>query len=187
MKAPRVDTIGSGLLRGIMTKLSVSNYLARLQKDPFDAESIAGIKAIVESGDQEALGDDPVRLLESARVGHERRAEYFAAAALIDIEAQMVGDDPSFQAALYRELGRIRREELLDAVGATEAYEKVLEIEPENEQAEEALEQMEHAEKSFSDIAGRFIEEAEAASDPTLKSSFLSRAAATLYVYGGAD
>lgn len=182
-----MDTIGSGLLRGIMTKLSVSNYLARLQKDPFDAESIAGIKAIVESGDQEALGDDPVRLLESARVGHERRAEYFAAAALIDIEAQMVGDDPSFQAALYRELGRIRREELLDAVGATEAYEKVLEIEPENEQAEEALEQMEHAEKSFSDIAGRFIEEAEAASDPTLKSSFLSRAAATLYVYGGAD
>lgn len=177
----------SGLPRGMMTKLSVSNYLARLQKDPFDVESIAGIKAIVESGDQEALGDDPVRLLESARVGHERRAEYFAAAALIDIEARMVGDEPSFQAALYRELGRIRREELLDAEGALEAYQKVLEIDPEDEQAEEALEQMEHAESSYQDIAARFVEEAEAASDPTLKSSFLSRAAATLYMYGGEE
>lgn len=170
-----------------MTKLSVSNYLARLQTDPFDQASVEGLREVVASRDPEALGDDPVRLLELARVGHERRAEFYAAAALIEIEAAMIDDDPSFKAALYRELGRLRREELLDERGAVVAYEAALELDPEDDESQEALEQLEHAAASWRQIAERFIEEASTASDPTLKASFLSRAASTLWIHGGPE
>src|SRR5690606_13910978 len=107
--------------------------------------------------------------LELARVGHERRSEFYAAAALIEIEASMVDDDPAFKAALLRELGRLRREELLDERGASAAYQSALEIAPEDDESEEALEQLEHAAGSWRQIADRFVDEAQAASDPTLK------------------
>ena len=40
-----------------MTKLSVSNYLARLQTDPFDQASVEGLREVVASRDPEALGE----------------------------------------------------------------------------------------------------------------------------------
>jgi tetratricopeptide (TPR) repeat protein len=166
-----------------MAALTVSNYLGMLQADPYDQEALAGLRDALESGDPGRLGESPLRLLEMARVGHERRSELSAAAALIDVETLLVADDPDFRAALFKELGRLRHEELLDDAGAKTAYQSCLELRPGDFEVEEIVEQIDQAAASWRQIADRFIEEAQGASDATLKTSLLCRAASLVWQY----
>ena len=82
------------------------------------------------------------RSLEAARGGHERRGEYLAAAWLMEIESELVADDPDFQRVLVKELGRIRREELMDDQGALDAYEKLGGMESEDPEVVQAVDQL---------------------------------------------
>ncbi|MBC7172397.1 MAG: hypothetical protein H5U40_08230, partial [Polyangiaceae bacterium] len=164
-----------------MAALTVSNYLGMLQADPHDRSAIEGLAEALQSGDPQRIGDSPLRLLEMARVGHERRSELSAAAALIEVESVLVQDDPDFRAALFKELGRLRHEELLDDAGAKEAYARSLELRPGDYEIEEVIEQIDQAASSWREIADRFIEEAQGASDATLKTSLLCRAASLVW------
>ncbi len=166
-----------------MAALTVSNFLGMLQADPYDGAAVQGLAEALSSGDPARIGDNPVRLLEMARVGHERRSELSAAAALIEVEALIVTDDPDFRAALYKELGRLRHEDLLDDEGAKEAYKKCLELRPGDYEVEEVIEQIDQAASNWRQIADRFIEEAQGASDATLKTSLLCRAASLVWQY----
>ncbi|MEM9074779.1 MAG: hypothetical protein AAGE52_40155, partial [Myxococcota bacterium] len=167
-----------------MAALTVSNYLGMLQDDPDDETSFAGLREAFESGDSERIGDKPLRLLEAARHGHERRGELRAVAWLLQLEAEhLAEDDPAFQAALYKELGRMRREELLDDVGALHAYRRSLELKSGDSDVEMAIEEIEQAGEKWRQIADRFIEEANDASDATLKTSMLTRAASLVWQY----
>ena len=169
-----------------MAALTVSNYLGMLQEDPDDAESFAGLREALESGDWERIGEEPLRLLEAARHGHERRGELQAVAWLIELEAEFLSeDDPVFRGALYKELGRIRHEELLDDAGALEAYRRSQELRPGDPEVEMAIEEIEQAAEKWRQIADRFIEEAADASDATLKTSMLARAAGLVWQYRG--
>ncbi|MFW6087629.1 MAG: hypothetical protein ACODAG_10530, partial [Myxococcota bacterium] len=166
-----------------MPSLTLSNHLGTLQDDPDSQEAFEGLREILRSGDAERIGEDPIRLLEVARAGHERRGEMRAAAWLMEAEADLVEDDPDFRADLFKELGRIRRDELLDDAGAKTAYEKALELRPGDDDAEEAIEQIDQTAANWRQIADRFLEEAEAASDATLKTSLLTRAATIVWQY----
>jgi golgin subfamily B member 1 len=166
-----------------MAPLTLSNHLGMLQNNPDSQEAREGLREALASGDAERIGQDPLRLLEAARAAHERRGEMRAAAWLIELEAEVVDDDAAFRAALYKELGRLRREELLDDPGAKEAYGKALELLAEDDDAEEAIEQLDQTAGNWRQIADRFVEEAEAASDATLKTSLLTRAAAIVWQY----
>ncbi|MCB9626668.1 MAG: tetratricopeptide repeat protein [Sandaracinaceae bacterium] len=160
-----------------MSALTVSNYLGNLQDNPHDAAAYEGLKEAVASKDPARLGEAPLRLIELARGRHEQRGEHQAAAWLIDVEIGMSDDDPDFQLALLKELGRLRAEELMDTAGAIEAFSLAQSLREEDDTAEQ-IEQLEAAEKSWREIADRFIAEAEDASDPSLKASMLVRAAA---------
>jgi tetratricopeptide (TPR) repeat protein len=164
-----------------MAELTVANYLASLQDDPWDQVAFQGLNDVIASGDQTRLGKDPVRLLEFARRNHEVRGESLAAAKLMEGEIALVGSDPDFAAVLYRELGRIRRDELMDDTGAREAYTKSLELRPGDEEVQRTLEQMEQVGARFQEIADHFIEQAKTATDATLKTSLLVRAATILW------
>lgn len=166
-----------------MAALTVSNFLGMLQDNPDDAEAFAGLKEAIESGDESRVGEQPLRLLEHARHGHERRGELRAVAWLIELEAGLADDDPGFQAALLKELGRIRHEELLDDPGALEAYNRSLELKPGDDEVEMAVEDIQHASEKWRQIADRFIEEANDASDATLKTSMLVRAGSLVWKY----
>lgn len=167
-----------------MAALTVSNYLGMLQDDPDDAESFRGLREALESGDWERIGEEPLRLLEAARHGHERRGELQAVAWLIELEADFLSeDDPVFRGALYKELGRLRHEELLDDEGALEAYRRSQELRPGDPEVEMAIEEIEQAAEKWRQIADRFIEEAADASDATLKTSMLTRAASLVWQY----
>ena len=165
-----------------MAALTLSNYLGMLQDDPENADAFEGLKQAVQNGGA-TNADEALRLIEAARVRHERRGEARAATWLIDLETRLVDGDPDFEAALFKELGRLRREELRDDAGALEAYRKALELRPGDDEVEEAIEQLEQTQKSWRQIADRFVEEAENASDATLRTSLLSRAASLVWQY----
>ncbi|KPK53376.1 MAG: hypothetical protein AMJ63_06630 [Myxococcales bacterium SG8_38_1] len=170
-----------------MSGLSVSNILGLLSEDPYDAQLVDGLRKRLKSPDPANDGQDPLRLLEAARGGHERRGEFVAAAWLMEIESELVADDPDFHAILIKELGRIRREELMDDQGALDAYEKLGGIESKDPEVAQAVDQLHQIEEKWTELARRFIEEARDAADPRLKTSLLTRAASLMWQYGGAD
>ncbi len=164
-----------------MASLTVSNYLGMLQDDPENRESFEGLRDVLASGDPALLGDQPMRLLEAARHEHEKHGETQAVAWLIELESSHSDDDPRFQAALCKELGRIKHEELLDDAGALEAYARALELKPGDEDVEVAIEEIEQSAEKWRAIADRFIDEAKDASDASLKASMLARAAGLVW------
>ena len=170
-----------------MSGLTVANILGLLSEDPYDAQLIEGLRERLKSPGPANDGQDPLRLLEAARGGHERRGEYLAAAWLMEIESELVADDPDFQRVLVKELGRIRREELMDDCGALDAYEKLGGIESDDPEVAQAVDQLHQIEDKWSELARRFIEEARDAADPRLKTSLLTRAASLMWQYGGEE
>jgi tetratricopeptide (TPR) repeat protein len=164
-----------------MADLTVANYLAALQDDPWDQNAFQGLSEVLASGDVARVGKDPVRLLEFARRNHEVRGESFAAAKLMECEISLVSGDPDFAAVLYRELGRIRRDELMDDAGARAAYAKALELRPGDEEVQRLIEQIDQVTERFQEIADHFVEQASSATDATLKTSLLVRAASILW------
>ena len=157
--------------------LRLHQYLTALESDPDDPDLITGITAIIKAQDRERLGDEPERQLELARQSHELRGEYATVARLIEVEIALVANDRLLAASLYKELGRLRAEYLLDPTGARAEYEEAVARKPDDSEASDALRRLEQAETSWKKFAKRFVEEAESATDVTLKSSLLLRAA----------
>jgi tetratricopeptide (TPR) repeat protein len=178
-----VDARAAGKKSGSNDKLKLSNYLGILRDDPEDDGAYQALKSLAAQRDPARLGEQPVRLLEAARQAHEAKAELSAVAKLIEIEALLVDDDPAFAARLWKELGRLRSEELLDPEGARAAYDKAFEISPDDAEVDEAVKRLAQSERSWRKFAKRFVEEAESASDLSLKVSLLVRAGALVWQY----
>ena len=164
-----------------MASLTVSQCLGMLQADPDDRESFEALGNAL-NGNHEG-SKEFVRLLEAARMAHEQRGELRAAAWLIELETPLVQDDPDLEAALFKELGRLRHEDLLDDEGARSAYGKALDLRPGDEEIQVAIEQIDQAGTNWKEIAKRFVEEANDASDANLKTSLLTRAASLIWQY----
>ncbi|MEC7523122.1 MAG: tetratricopeptide repeat protein [Myxococcota bacterium] len=167
-----------------MASQTVSHLLGTLQQDPDNDEALQGIAALAEDG-SEALDRDSVQMLDTARKGHDQRAEYRAVAQILDVEARVwAQDDPDRASTFLKELGRIYREELLDDARAKDAYERALELRPGDDDVQDAITQIDQAAERWSDFARRFIEEAESASDnPSMRSSLLVSAASLIWKY----
>lgn len=166
-----------------MPELTVANYLGALQEDPFDGGAFEGLRSAIESGDAQRGGEDPARLLMFARRNHEVRGEAYAAGRLIELEIALVDSDPDLEAALWKELGRVRREELLDDPGARDAYNEALKLRPGDNDVQDAIEQLDQLKERWNEIAQHFIAQAEGASDSQLKNSLLVRAASIIWQY----
>ncbi|MBX3249736.1 MAG: tetratricopeptide repeat protein [Myxococcales bacterium] len=155
-----------------------------LQDDPEDASAIEGLREALASKDPERMGEQPERLLEVARHGHERRGELQAVAWLIEVELEAFDADARFAVALLKELARIKHEELLDDAGAIAASRRALELSGGQDEAlEQSIEELEHTAEKWRAIADRFLEEAKDSSDPGLKASLLARAGSLVWQY----
>ncbi|HEX7477876.1 MAG TPA: tetratricopeptide repeat protein [Polyangiales bacterium] len=183
MAAPAEPTGTPTGERETAPRLKLSNYLGALEADPDDREALAELEAIASAGDRERLGEEPARLLEMARQGHELRGELPTVARLIEVEILLVQDDKPFCASLWKELGRLRAELLLDPEAARAAYTKALELKGDDSEITEALRRLEQSEASGKKFAKRFVEEAESATDLSLKTSLLLRAACLSWEY----
>src|SRR5690242_3093569 len=112
-----VDSRSDGKGSATPQRLKLSNCLGILRDDPDDEKARAGVLALTEDRDPALLGEQPVRLLEAARQAHEARGELGAVAALLEAEARLVAEDTAFAGSLWKELGRLRADELLDPEG----------------------------------------------------------------------
>ncbi|MBW2381276.1 MAG: hypothetical protein JRG70_17310, partial [Deltaproteobacteria bacterium] len=168
-----------------MSELTVATYLGRLLEDPYDTQLVEGLRELLNSPEPANDGQDSLRLLEAARGGHERRGEFLAASWLMELEAELVGDDPEFRKVLVKELGRVRRDELMDDQGALVAYDRLGGSESDDPEVAQAVDQIQQVEEKWAELARRFIEEARDAADPRLKTSLLTRAASLMWQYGG--
>jgi tetratricopeptide (TPR) repeat protein len=168
-----------------MAGLTIANYLGLLSEDPYDAQLIDGLRQRLNGPDPANDGQDPLRLLEAARGGHERRGEFLAAAWLMELESELVTDDPEFRRILVKELGRIRREELMDDQGALHAYEQLGGLDSDDPEVAQAVDQLLQVGEKWRELADRFVEEARDAADPRLKTSLLTRAGSLMWQYGG--
>ncbi len=168
-----------------MPELTVANYLGMLLEDPYDTRPIKKLRQLLDSEPANKNAQEPLRLIEAARGGHERRGEFLAASLLMEIESELVSDDPEFRSVLVKELGRVRRDELMDDQGARQAYELLGGRESDDPEVVQAVEQIEQAAERWREIAHRFVEEAREAADPRLKTSLLTRAASLIWQYGG--
>jgi tetratricopeptide (TPR) repeat protein len=178
-----VDAL-AGSKKGAPTeRLKLSNYLGILRDEPEDDSAYEALKALVEKRDVARLGEQPLRLLEAARQAHEAKGEMSAVARLIEVEALLIDDDPAFATSLWKELGRLRADELLDAEGAQNAYAKALQLTPEDGEALEGRKRLEQDEKSWRKFTKRFVDEAAGAGDVALKTSLLLRAASLVWQY----
>lgn len=157
--------------------LQLGSYLATLESDPDDQETLSGIKRLAKERDIERLGTDPVRQLEIARQAHEFRGDYATVARLMEVELELVDHTERHAVSLWKELGRVRTEYLLDGAGARAAYTRAVEIGGEDPEIVEALKRLDQADSSWKKFAKRFVEEAESATDLSLKTSLLLRAA----------
>jgi tetratricopeptide (TPR) repeat protein len=175
----RTDMVAPGPMPVAPAKelLSLGSYLATLEMDPDDLDALAGIKRLAQERDVERLGSDPVRQLETARQAHELRSEFATVARLIEVELDLVEHTDPLAVSLWKELGRLRAEYLLDGAGARAAYTKASELGGEDSEVVEALKRLEQADTSWKKFAKRFVEEAESAADLSLKTSLLLRAA----------
>ncbi|MDH5493013.1 MAG: hypothetical protein OEY14_13750, partial [Myxococcales bacterium] len=72
-----------------MASLTVSQCLGKLEQDPDDLSAFEALESALGSGDPERLGESPLRLIEAARAGHERRGEYGAVARLLELETDL--------------------------------------------------------------------------------------------------
>ncbi|MCA9608387.1 MAG: tetratricopeptide repeat protein, partial [Myxococcales bacterium] len=168
-----------------MASQNVSHLLGTLQEDPENSEALSAIDALAENGTS-SMDPETERMLELARQGHDSRAEYRAVAHILKVQAKLsVDQDPDRAATFYQELGRIYREELLDDASAKEAYEAALAMRPGDDDLADQIGQIEQTAAKWNDIVKRFIDEANSASDPTLKSSLLVSAASLVWKYKG--
>jgi tetratricopeptide (TPR) repeat protein len=166
-----------------MAALTVSQCLGVLLEDPDDAQGLEGLLDALTSGDAARVGANAASLLESARRGHVQRGEVATAAKLLELELTLVEGDPDREASLWKELARLRRDALLDDAGARAALGKVTALRPGDDDARDQLVQLEQVASSWKEIGKRLVEEAESATDPTLRSSVLQRAAAIVWQY----
>ncbi|MGB0679443.1 MAG: hypothetical protein ACPGUV_07270, partial [Polyangiales bacterium] len=168
-----------------MNRQTVAERIQQLERDPDDGQHLQALEVAL-SGIDGASPESAavIELLDASRLRLSSMGQSRQAAQLLShVLERLPEDDAARTAALWRELGRLRHEELLDDAGARTAWERALELQPSDAELREQLEQLEQAANNWPEIVQRFQEEAEESSDPTLKTLLYSRAAALVWQY----
>lgn len=163
-------------------RLTLSNHLGALRDDPWDKKALDGLLSVVVQADAELLGECPELLLEFAHDNHTQRDEWNAVAVILTARIGLSGGDSEREAALLTELGAICTDQLLDDERALEAFRRRLEL-GEDAATLSCVQRIEQARDNWKQIAKRFVEEADSASDIALKTSLLVRAATLVWKF----
>src|SRR5580692_1022142 len=164
-----------------MSAKSIKSALGLLQDDPDNQDAWSALRQ--EVGGAHGMGQDELTsLLEAARRAYEVRREYEAVARLLEIEL-VVARGTEREAPLLAERARVYDEELLDDTGAKAAYEALLSLKPDDENAAEALERGAAKRAKWRDLFDRYVQEARSG-DPGFRSSLFVSAAEVVYRYG---
>ncbi|HVV48627.1 MAG TPA: hypothetical protein VHO06_03125, partial [Polyangia bacterium] len=149
---------------------TVSTALAALQLRPDDRQALQDLKAVHPGNgagiDAEALSS----ALSAARRWHREHADFQLVLELIDLELGFT-TAPARRADLLHEKGRLLFDELLRDEAGQAAVRQALEAVAGHKPSAESLAQMTLVRANWEPISRRYLQQAEAAKDPTLASS----------------
>jgi tetratricopeptide (TPR) repeat protein len=166
--------------------------LATLEAEPDDANALATLSSLIEGGgngkgaQQAAAADTSVRrALKAAQVLHRERGEFELVVRLIDLELGWETDKDR-KADLYFEKAKLLADELLREDEALRCYERVLELRPEDEGAQDAVGHIALVRDNWQKIVKKYLEEAKDSTDRQLTTS-LYLSVAEIYAKYQAD
>lgn len=164
---------------------TIRKALGELQSD---AESAAAWECLGSAVEPDVAQREPdvLSLLAAARDAHAERGEWEAVEQLLAIEVRLSPSDEE-RLALLMELSRVRSQELLDESGALAAYERVLQIQPDDELAQAAIAESKQRQGSWKEMVEAYSAEAETAPDDVYKASMLMRVAEAYWRFAGSE
>ena len=154
--------------------------LAILEADPDNADALASLAQLTEGGGnghgrgaprEESGADTAVRrALGEARRVHRDRGDFELVVRLIDLELG-IETDKSRRADLYYEKGKLLADELLREDEAVRAFERVLELRPDDEGTQDTLGHISLVRDNWQKIVKKYLEEAKGSTDRQLTTS----------------
>ncbi len=158
-----------------MDSQTIRTALGKLQVDPDSQDDWDQLRQQVKAPAGDLGTDELLRLLDAAREQHQTRGEWDAVRNLLEIAAAVADGTPR-EVEFLRAHARVLIEELLDDDGAAADYVRLLEINPDDASASEALEETERKRERHRELVKSYVTEADAAQDDVYKSSMLMRA-----------
>jgi tetratricopeptide (TPR) repeat protein len=159
-----------------MDSQTVRTALGKLQSEPDSEEGWTNLSESVNEPGGDLPREELLRLLAVARERHAARGEAEAVARLLEV-AVKVSHGAAEEAELLREQARVLQGDLFDDEAAAVAYGRLLELDPDDQRAREAIDELESRRGRAAELAQRYLDEAQAASDDTYRSSMLQHAA----------
>ena len=154
--------------------------LATLEADPDNADALASLAQLTEGGGnghgrgaakEEGGADTAVRrALGEARRVHRDRGDFDLVVRLIDLELG-IEPDKNRRADLYYEKGKLLADELLREEEAVRAFERVLELRPDDEGTQDTLGHISLVRDNWQKIVKKYLEEAKGSTDRQLTTS----------------
>jgi tetratricopeptide (TPR) repeat protein len=153
--------------------------LATLEADPENADALASLAQLTEGGGnghgrgakEESSADTAVRrALGEARRVHRDRGDFELVVRLIDLELG-IETDKNRRADLYYEKGKLLADELLREDEAVRAFERVLELRPDDEGTQDTLGHISLVKDNWQKIVKKYLEEAKGSTDRQLTTS----------------
>lgn len=167
-----------------MSAQTIRQALGLLQDDPDQESAWTQLSEAVTAPDAGFSSEELSKLLGAARHAHEGRREWDAVVRLLELSIAGAAGTPA-EADLQAELARVYEEEILDDKQTTAAYQRLLELRPDDPVATEALERNAAKREKSKELVKRYIAEVEESADPAFKSSLLMSAAETAWRFGG--
>jgi tetratricopeptide (TPR) repeat protein len=167
-----------------MDSQTIRTALGRLQGEPDSEEAWSSLSESVRASGGDLSIEELVHLFAAARERHASRGEWDAVARLLEVVVQ-AAKGTSIEAELLREQARVEKNERFDDESALVPYLRLLELDPNDAEASQAIEELESKRGRAAELAQRYVDEAQGATDDTYRSSMLMHAAEMEVRYGG--
>ncbi|HEY3493962.1 MAG TPA: tetratricopeptide repeat protein, partial [Polyangiaceae bacterium] len=167
-----------------MESQTIRSVLGKLQREPDSDEAWSALSENVKEPGGDLTQEELLRLLLAARERHAARGESEAVARLLEVAVAQAKGTPD-EAELLREQARVLHYDLFDDEAAALAQRRLLELDANDREASQAIEELEKKRGRAAELAQRYLEEAQGATDDTYRSSMLMHAAEMEVRYGG--
>jgi len=158
----------------------IQSLISTLEHDSSNEEAIAALGEAVTSDEAVDRIGEVAELLESSWRRLVKNGRFEAACRVMETELALA-ESPEQEVRLLRELARICDEEIFDQKTALEKYQKILAIAPDDIEAPGRVEAIETERTNWKEIVAKFIEQAEEATEPSLKAHMLYSGAERTY------
>jgi len=169
-----------------MDSQTIRTALGRLQGEPDSGDAWSSLSESVRASGGDLSLEELVRLVAAARERHAGRGEWDAVARLLEVVVAAANGTP-LEVDLLREQARVEKNERYDDEAALVPYLRLLEIDPSDREASQAVEELESKRGRSAELAQRYLDEVQGATDDTYRSSMLMHAAEMDVRYGGDD